>query len=68
LSIDFRKSNYTLLLSTSDGTNASAQQAVVIPIPDRVKTCLYGLDVTVAKKKAPLLLLAGATLGTCRAP
>ena len=68
LAIDFRKSNYTLALTTSDGANTSAQQSVAISIPDRVKICLYGLDVTAAKQKVPLLLLVGGTLGTCKAP
>jgi endo-1,4-beta-xylanase len=66
--IDFRKSSYSLVLTTSDGLNGSAQQSLTITIPSRVKTCLYGVDVTVPKQTAPLLLLLGGTLGTCRAP
>jgi endo-1,4-beta-xylanase len=66
--IDFRKSSYTLVLETSDGANTSEQQSVTITIPNRVKTCLYGLDLTTPKRLTPIVLLLGGTLGTCRAP
>jgi endo-1,4-beta-xylanase len=68
LSIDWRKTSHTLALKTSDGANISPQQSVTITIPKRVKTCLNGLDITTQKQTVPLLLLLGATLGTCSAP
>ena len=64
-SIDFRKSDYTLSLTTSDGAHTSAPQSVAIPIPARLRICLYGLEVTVPKQSAPLLLRVGGTLGRC---
>ena len=66
--IDWRKSSYSLVLTTSDGANASPQQAVTITIPNRVTTCLYGLEITAPKKLTPVALLLGGTLGSCRAP
>jgi endo-1,4-beta-xylanase len=68
LSIDWRKTSYTLVLKTSDGANTSPQQSVTITIPNRVKTCLYGLDITAPKQLTRVTLLLGGTLGTCRAP
>lgn len=67
LKIDFRKTSYSLVLRTSDGANTSAQQTVTITIPNRVKVCLYGFDVTTAKAATGVLLLLGGTLGSCRA-
>ena len=68
LSIDWRKSSYSLVLQTSDGANTSPQQALTITIPSRVTTCLYGLQITAPKQLTPIALLLGGTLGSCRAP
>lgn len=68
LLVDWSKSSYSLVLKTSDGANASPQQTITVTIPNRVTTCLYGLQVTAPKKLTPIALLLGATLGSCRAP
>jgi endo-1,4-beta-xylanase len=68
LLVDWRNASYTLALTTSDGSNTSPQQTVSITIPDRVTTCLYGLELSVPKRLTPLVLLLGATLGGCSAP
>ncbi len=68
LLIDWRKSSYSLVLTTSDGANASPQQTVAITIPDRVRTCLHGLDLSLPKNSTPIVLLLGATLGRCNGP
>ena len=67
LGIDWNKSSYSLLVQTSDGELTSATQSVSVTIPSRVKTCLYVIDVTVPKRTTPILLLLGATLGSCTA-
>ena len=67
LGIDWSKSSYSLLMQTSDGELTSATQSVSVTIPSRVKTCLYFVDVTVPKRTTPILLLLGATLGSCTA-
>lgn len=66
LLVDFRKTSYTAILTVSDGANTSAPQTVTVTIPNRVHTCLFGfVDVTVPKADAKLLLLLGASLGSC---
>jgi endo-1,4-beta-xylanase len=68
LFVDWRKSSYWLVLTTSDGASVSPPQSVTITIPNRVKTCLYGLDLSLPKQITPVLLFLGATLGSCSAP
>jgi endo-1,4-beta-xylanase len=66
LSIDFRRSQYTLIVNVTDGLNTSAPQPLTVSIPDKVRMCLLVVDVRVPKKIAPTLLRLGATLGSCR--
>ncbi len=67
LLVDFKKASYTLLVTVSDGATTSAPQTLSITIPNRVHTCLLGfVDVTVPKDDAKILLLLGASLGSCR--
>jgi endo-1,4-beta-xylanase len=68
LAINLNKSSYTLVLQTSDGANISAQQAVTVTIPSRIKTCLYGVDLSANRTITKIALALGATFGTCRAP
>lgn len=68
LSINFNKSSYTLVVTTSDGASTSAQQTITVTIPNRIRTCLYGADVQAPKSLTKLILALGGTLGTCRAP
>ena len=68
LAINLNKSSYTLVLQTSDGANISAQQAVTVTIPSRIRTCLYGVDLHANRTVTKLALALGATFGTCRAP
>ena len=68
LAVNLTKTSYTLVLKTTDGANASADQTVTITIPSRIKTCLYGIDVQSPKLVAKLVLALGGTFGTCRAP
>lgn len=68
LMIDFRRSSYTLQLTVGDGADTSAPQALSVPIPNHLKMCQWGLDLTVPKLAAPLLLHLGGSLGTCRRP
>jgi endo-1,4-beta-xylanase len=67
LLVDWRKSSYSLGSLVSDGANDSAVQSVQVTIPNRVNLCLFnaiGLDAP--KRTAPLLILLGADLGSCR--
>lgn len=66
LSIDFRRSQYTLTAAVSDGLHVSAPQSLTVSIPDKVRMCLLVVDVRVPKKTAPTLLRLGASLGACR--
>jgi endo-1,4-beta-xylanase len=68
LAINLNKSSYTLVLQTSDGANISAQQAVTVTIPSRIRTCLYGVDLHANRTVTKLALTLGATFGTCTAP
>jgi hypothetical protein len=68
LAINLNKSSYTLVLQTSDGANQSAQQAVTVTIPSRIKTCLYGVDLSANRTITKIAVALGATFGTCRAP
>jgi endo-1,4-beta-xylanase len=68
LAVNLAKSSYTLVLKTTDGANASADQTVTITIPSRIRTCLYGVDVQSPKLIAKVVLALGGTFGTCRAP
>jgi len=67
LLVDWRKSSYSLGTRVSDGTNNSAIQSVQVTIPNRVNMCLLNaIKLEAPKATAPLLLLLGAELGTCR--
>jgi endo-1,4-beta-xylanase len=66
LLIDWRRTSYTLQLRVSDGANASAPQALTVPIPHKVKVCQWGHDLVVPKAGVPLLLWLGGSLGTCK--
>jgi endo-1,4-beta-xylanase len=68
LAINLNTSSYTLVLQTSDGANISAQQAVTVTIPSRIRTCLYGVDLHANRTVTKLALALGATFGTCTAP
>jgi hypothetical protein len=68
LAINLNRSSYTLVLQTSDGANQSAQQAITVTIPSRIRTCLYGADLHANRTITKLALALGATFGTCRAP
>jgi endo-1,4-beta-xylanase len=68
LSIDWRKSSYTLLTTVSDGANTSTPVALTVNIPKKVTMCLIGLQLEAPKATAPLLLWLGAGLGPCKAP
>jgi len=67
LLIDWRKSSYSLGSRVSDGTNTSAVQAVQVTIPNRVNLCLLdAIKLEAPKSAAPLLILLGSELGSCR--
>jgi endo-1,4-beta-xylanase len=68
LAINLNRSSYTLVLQTSDGANQSAQQAITVTIPSRIRTCLYGVDLHANRTVTKIALALGATFGTCRAP
>lgn len=65
LSIDFKKTEYTLLVKVSDGANSSAVQTLVVTIPDTIKLCHQGKQLVVPKAQAMSYLRKGACLGTC---
>ena len=67
LLIDWRKSSYALGSRVSDGANNSAVQAVTVTIPNRVTLCLLDvIRLEAPKNTAPLLILLGSELGSCR--
>ncbi|HEY5809898.1 MAG TPA: endo-1,4-beta-xylanase [Povalibacter sp.] len=69
LLIDWRKTSYSLASTVSDGANISAVQTVLVTIPSRVNLCLANtIRLEAPKNTAPLLILLGASLGSCSAP
>ena len=66
LSIDWRRTSYSLGTRVSDGANTSAVQTVLVTIPSRVDLCmLEALALEAPKNTVPLLILLGAELGSC---
>jgi len=66
LLIDWRRTSYTLGTTVGDGTHTSAVEGVQVIIPNRVKLCLLrSVDLQVPKAAAPVLILLGASLGSC---
>jgi len=69
LSIDWRKTSYTLGTTVSDGANTSAATPVTVVIPKRVDMCLFDIiKLEVPKASAPLVFLLGGDLGSCFRP
>jgi len=67
LLIDWRKSSYVLGSRVSDGGTNSAVQPVTVTIPSRVNLCLLDvIRLEAPKNAAPLLILLGSELGSCR--
>jgi hypothetical protein len=67
LLVDWRKSSYTLASTVSDGANTSAVQSVQVTIPNRVNLCLANvIKLEAPKATAPLLILLGSEIGSCR--
>ena len=67
LLVDWRRSSYTLGSRVSDGANNSAVQSVQVTIPNRVNLCLLNvIRLEAPKATAPLLILLGANIGSCR--
>jgi endo-1,4-beta-xylanase len=67
LLIDWSRTSYDLGSTVGDGTNTSAVEGVQVIIPDRVNVCLLNrIDLAVPKEAASGLILAGASLGSCR--
>jgi endo-1,4-beta-xylanase len=56
---------HTLLVVASDGSGSSAPTLVTVALPERVRLCLAGHTVLVARPWVPLALLVGAELGAC---
>jgi endo-1,4-beta-xylanase len=66
LSIDFKKTEYTLLVTVSDGGNTSAVETLIVTIPDSIRLCHLGKQLVVPKAEAMRYLRRGACLGTCK--
>jgi hypothetical protein len=67
LLIDWSRTSYDLGSTVGDGTNTSAVEGVQVIIPDRVNVCLLNrIDLAAPKEAASGLILAGASLGSCR--
>ena len=67
LLVDWRRTSYSLGTRVSDGANNSAVQTVQVTIPNRVNLCLLNaIRLEAPKATAPLLILLGADLGSCR--
>jgi endo-1,4-beta-xylanase len=67
LLVDWRRTSYALGSRVSDGTNNSAVQTVQVTIPNRVNLCLLNaIQLEAPKATAPLLILLGADIGSCR--
>ncbi|MEO8019137.1 MAG: endo-1,4-beta-xylanase [Pseudomonadota bacterium] len=66
LSIDWRKTSYSVVATVSDGTHTSAAQGVTVVIPKRVDMCLFDvIRLNVPKTTAPVVFLLGGNLGSC---
>ena len=69
LLVDWRRTSYTLGSTVSDGANTSDVQPVVVTIPNRVNLCLLdAIRLEAPKATAPLLILLGAQIGSCKQP
>jgi endo-1,4-beta-xylanase len=66
LLIDWRRSSYSLGSTVGDGTSTSAVETVQVIIPNRVRLCLFNRTLELPKLAAPVLLLFGATIGSCQ--
>lgn len=62
---DFGRTSFTLLVTASDGVNTSAPQTVTITVPDRIKMCHNGREITVSKFAALAHALHGDCVGAC---
>jgi len=67
LLVDWRKTSYSLGSTVSDGATTSAVQPVQVTIPNRVNLCLLNaIRLEAPKATAPLLILLGSQIGSCR--
>jgi endo-1,4-beta-xylanase len=67
LLIDWRRTSYSLGTTVSDSVHTSEVQPVQVTIPNRVNLCLLNaIRLEAPKATAPLLILLGADLGSCR--
>lgn len=64
----FDVSEYSLLVSASDGRETSAPTVVDVLLPERVRLCAAGHGVLVPRAWVPLWLYLGAEIGACTEP
>jgi hypothetical protein len=63
--VDLYNSNYTLMVTVSDGVHTSAPQTVMVTIPDKITVCHKGQLISVSKMAAIGHLQHGDCIGTC---
>jgi hypothetical protein len=63
--MDLVRSNYTLFVTVSDGTNTSATETITITIPDKINVCHNGNLISVSKIAAIVHIRHGDCIGTC---
>ncbi|MBN8877733.1 MAG: cadherin domain-containing protein [Sphingobacteriales bacterium] len=63
--VDFVKSNYTLKITVSDGVYTSAILTVTVTIPDKIKICHNGEQISVSKYAALAHIRHGDCIGAC---
>ena len=69
LLVDWRRTSYSLGSTVSDGANTSDAQTVQVTIPNRVNLCLLNaIKLEAPKAAAPVLILLGAEIGSCKQP
>lgn len=64
----FDIAEYSLLVTASDGRDASAPGVVDVLLPDRVRLCVAGHTELVPRAWVPLALRLGAEIGACAQP
>jgi endo-1,4-beta-xylanase len=63
--VDLKNNSYTLLVTVSDGLNTSAEQTVIITIPDKITVCHKGQLISVSKMAAIGHIQHGDCIGSC---
>jgi hypothetical protein len=63
--VDLNNSNYTLMVTVSDGLHTSATETVLITLPNKITVCHKGQLISVSKMAAIGHLQHGDCIGAC---